>query len=84
MKIPTFSYFFDLSYYLTPCNAIEGNNSILEKVSFDQYRNTANLLAASMAAKPSLPCTCEALVGFETESYHATAHIVRLGRRSTD
>ena len=65
-------------------NAIEGNNSILEKVSFDRYPNIANLLAASMAAKPSLPCTCEALVGLETESYHATAYLVRLDRRSTD
>ena len=44
----------------------------------------ADLLTASMAAEPSLPCTCETLVGLETGSYHATTHIVRWGRRSTD
>ena len=44
----------------------------------------ANLLVASMAAEPSLPRTCEALVGLETGSYHAAAHSVRSGRRSTD
>ena len=40
----------------------------------------ADLLVASMAAKPSLPCTCRALVELETESYHAVAHSVRSGR----
>ena len=44
----------------------------------------ADLLAASMVAKPFLPCTCKALVGLETGSYHAAAHSVRSGRRSTD
>ena len=39
-----------------------------------------NLLAASMAAEPSLPHTCKALVGLETGSYHATVHSVRSGR----
>ena len=34
-----------------------------------------------MAAKPSLPHTCKALVGFATRSYHATAHSVRSGRQ---
>ena len=34
----------------------------------------ADLLAASMAAEPSLPHTCKALVGLETGSYHAAAH----------
>ena len=43
----------------------------------------ADLLVASMAAKPS-PHTCEALVGLETRSYPATAHSVRSGRHSTD
>ena len=41
----------------------------------------ADLLAASIAAEPSLPHTCETL---ETGSYHAIAHSVRSGRRSTD
>ena len=40
----------------------------------------ANLLAASMAAKPSLLHTCKALVGLKTGSYHAAAHSVRSGR----
>ena len=40
----------------------------------------ANLLSASMAAEPSLPLTCEALVGLKTRSYHAAAHSVRSGR----
>ena len=44
----------------------------------------ADLLAASMAAKPSLPHTCEALVGLETKSYHAAAHSMRSSRCSTD
>ena len=40
----------------------------------------ADLLAASMAAEPSLPHTCEALVGLKTKSYHAAVHSVRSGR----
>ena len=40
----------------------------------------ADLLAASMAAEPSLPHTCEALVGLKTGSYQATTHSVRSGR----
>ena len=43
-----------------------------------------NLLAASMAAEPSLPHTYEALMGLKTRSYHAATHSVRSGRRSTD
>ena len=39
------------------------------------------LLVASIAAKPYLPHTCKALVGFETRSYHAAAHSVRSGRQ---
>ena len=44
----------------------------------------ANLLAASMVAKPSLPHASEALVGLKARSYHAAAHSVRSGKRSTD
>ena len=44
----------------------------------------ADLLVASMVAEPSLPCTCEALVGLKIGSYHATAHSMRSGRHSTD
>ena len=40
----------------------------------------ADLLAASMAAEPSLSHTYKALVGLETRSYHAAAHSVRSGR----
>ena len=40
----------------------------------------ADLLAASMAAEPSLPHTCEALAGLKTKSYHAAIHSVRSGR----
>ena len=45
---------------------------------------SADLLAACMAAKPSLPHTCKALVELKTGSYLATTHSVRSGRRSTD
>ena len=44
----------------------------------------ADLLVASMAAKPSLPHTCEALVGLKTRSYHDGTHSVRSSRCSTD
>ena len=44
----------------------------------------ADLLAVSMAAKPSLRHTYETLIRLKTRSYHATAHSVRSGRRSTD
>ena len=43
-----------------------------------------DLLAASMAAKPSLSDACDALPGLKTRSYRAVAHSVRSGRRSTD
>ena len=43
-----------------------------------------HLLLAIMAAKPSHPHTCKALVGLKTGSYHAAAHSMRSGRRSTD
>ena len=48
---------------------------------FTSGATPADLLVASMAAKPSLPHTCKALVGFETRSYHAAAHSVRSGRQ---
>ena len=35
-----------------------------------------NLLVTSMAAEPSLPHTCEALVGLKTGNYHATTQSV--------
>ena len=44
---------------------------------FTSGATPADLLVASMAAEPSLPHTCEALVGLETGSYHAAAHSVR-------
>ena len=47
---------------------------------FTSGATPTNLLAASMAAKPSLPHTYGALVGLETGSYHAAAHSVRSGR----
>ena len=43
----------------------------------------ADVLAASIAAKPSLPYTFQALVGLKTGSYHATTHSVRSGRPDT-
>ena len=57
---------------------------ITRSLRFTSGVTPADLLAASMAAKSSLPHTCKALVGFKTGSYHATAHSVRPGRRSTD
>ena len=47
---------------------------------FTSGTTPADLSAASMAAKQSLPHTCKALVGLETGSYHAAAHSVRSGR----
>ena len=47
---------------------------------FTSGATPADFLAASMAAEPSLPHTCKALVGLETRSYHATTHSVRSGR----
>ena len=49
--------------------------------------DTAELLAASMAAKPShsLACTWkQTLVGLKTRTYRATAHSATPGKRSTD
>ena len=54
---------------------------------FTSGATLADLLAASMAAEPSLLHTseaCEALVGLETGSYHAAAHCVRSGRPDTE
>ena len=56
----------------------------LQGVRYTSGVRPADLLAASMAAEPSLPHTCKALVGFETGHYHANAHSVRSGRHSTD
>ena len=39
-----------------------------------------DLLVTSMVAEPSLPRTCEELVGLKTRSCHAAAHSVRSGR----
>ena len=41
---------------------------------------TGNLLMASMAVEPSLPHSCEALVGLETWEPHSAGHSVRSGR----
>ena len=48
--------------------------------TFTSGATPADVLAASMAAEPSLPHTCKALVGLKTGSYHAAAHSVRSGR----
>ena len=48
--------------------------------TFPEIHLWCDLLAASMAAKPSLPHTCKALVGLKTRSYHAATHSVRSGR----
>ena len=53
---------------------------VTRSLKFTSGVTPADLLAASMAAKPSLPHACKALVGLETGSYHATAHSVRSGR----
>ena len=47
---------------------------------FTSRATPANPLAASMTVELSLPHTCEALMGLETRSSHATAHSVRSGR----
>ena len=47
---------------------------------FTSGATPVNLLVASMAAEPSFPHTCKALVGLETGSYHAAAHSVRADR----
>ena len=52
----------------------------MHSLSFTSGTTPANLFEASMAAEPSLPHTCEALVGLKTRSYHAVAHSVRSGR----
>ena len=53
---------------------------VTHSLRFTSGVTPANLLVTSMAAKPSLPHTPEALVGLKTGSYHATAHSVRSGR----
>ena len=57
---------------------------VTHSLRFTSGAMPADLLVPSMAAKLSLPRTCEALVGLKTGSYHAAAHSVRSGRRSTD
>ena len=57
---------------------------VTRSLRFTSGETPADLLAASMAAEPSLPHTYEALVGLENRSYHAAAHSMRSGRRSTD
>ena len=56
---------------------------VTRSLNFTSSATPADLLVASMAAKPSLPHTCKALVGLETRSYHAAAHSVRSGRPDT-
>ena len=51
---------------------------------FTSGATPADLMVASMAAKPSLPHSCKALVGLQTGSFHAAAQSVRSGRRSTN
>ena len=53
---------------------------ITHSLRFTSGATPTDLFAASMAAEPSLPHTCKALVGLETRSYHAAAHSVRSGR----
>ena len=60
-----------------------GGIGVTHSLRFTFGATPVDLLAASMAAELSLPCTCEALVGLETGSYHAAAHHVRSGRCST-
>ena len=47
-------------------------------VTHSSGASPADHLAASTAAKPSLPYTCEALVGLKSGSFHAAAHTVNL------
>ena len=56
---------------------------VTHSLRFTSGVTPADLLVANMAAKPSLPHTCETLVGLETGSYHATAQCVRSGRPDT-
>ena len=53
---------------------------ITDSLKFTSGATPADLLAASMAAEPSLLHTCKALVELKTGSYHAAAHSVRSGR----
>ena len=61
-----------------------GGVHVTHSLRFTSGATPADLFAASMAAKLSLPHTCEALVGLKTGSYHVGAHSVRSGRHSTD
>ena len=63
---------------------LSGGVHVTHSLRFTSGVTPADLLVASMAAEPSLPHTCKALVGLETGSYHAAAHSVRSGRLSTD
>ena len=56
---------------------------VTHSLRFTSDATPAGLLVASMAAEPSLPHTCKALVGLENGSYHAAAHSVRSGRPDT-
>ena len=53
---------------------------VTHSLRFTSGVTPADLLAASMAAEPSLPHTCKALVIIKTGSYHAATHSVRSGR----
>ena len=49
-------------------------------LSFTPGVTPTDLLAVSMAAEPSLPHTCKALVGLKTGNYNVATHSVRSGR----
>ena len=53
---------------------------VTHSLRFTSGVTPADLLAASITVKLSLPHTCKTLVGLETRSYHAAAHSVRSGR----
>ena len=53
---------------------------VTRSLRFTSGVTPADLLAASMEAEPSLPHTCEALVGLKTGSYYAATHSVRSDR----
>ena len=56
---------------------IGGGIVIIHSLRLTSGVTPANFFAVSMAAEPSLPHTCEALLGLKTRSYHATTHSVR-------
>ena len=53
---------------------LSGGVHVTRSLRYTSGATPAVLLVASMAAKPSLPHTYEALVGLEAGNYHAAAH----------